>query len=51
MSPDHSTVVSAAADETLRLWKCFAVDDQKKKQTTKATSSRTISSSLLSNIR
>lgn len=31
MSPDGSTVVSAAADETLRLWKCFAVDPIKKK--------------------
>jgi len=30
MSPDGSTVVSAAADETLRLWKCFAVDPHKK---------------------
>jgi cell division cycle protein 20 (cofactor of APC complex) len=30
MSPDGSTVVSAAADETLRLWKCFAVDPEKK---------------------
>ncbi|KAI8509619.1 PREDICTED: cell division cycle protein 20 homolog [Branchiostoma belcheri] len=30
MSPDGTTVVSAAADETLRLWKCFAVDPQKK---------------------
>ena len=30
MSPDGSTVASAAADETLRLWKCFAVDPQKK---------------------
>lgn len=32
MSPDGSTVVSAAADETLRIWKCFAVDPQKKVQ-------------------
>lgn len=30
MSPDCSTVVSAAADETLRFWKCFATDTKKK---------------------
>lgn len=32
MSPDGSTVVSAAADETLRLWKCFAVDPTQAKK-------------------
>ena len=26
MSPDGSTVISGAADETLRLWNCFAAD-------------------------
>lgn len=32
MSPDGSTVMSAAADETLRLWNCFAPDPLKAKQ-------------------
>ena len=31
ISPDGQTVVSATADETLRLWKCFATDPVKKK--------------------
>jgi len=39
MSPDGQTVVSAAADETLRLWKCFAVDPVKKKSKPNPTSS------------
>lgn len=32
MSPDGSTVSSAGADETLRLWKCFAPHPIKKKK-------------------
>lgn len=31
MSPDGTTVLSAGADETLRLWKCFMTDPVKKK--------------------
>ncbi|XP_077981663.1 cell division cycle protein 20 homolog [Glandiceps talaboti] len=36
MSPDGTMVVSAAADETLRLWRCFAVDPNRKKEKTLA---------------
>jgi cell division cycle 20, cofactor of APC complex len=32
MSPDGSTVMSAGADETLRLWNCFAPDPQQTKK-------------------
>lgn len=32
MSPDGSTVMSAGADETLRLWKCFAEDPNASKK-------------------
>lgn len=31
MSPDEEAVVSIGADETLRVWKCFAVDEKTKK--------------------
>ncbi|XP_078484737.1 cell division cycle protein 20 homolog [Ciona intestinalis] len=33
MSPDGQTVCSGAADESLRLWDCFAVDPSSKKKT------------------
>ncbi|XP_053644802.1 cell division cycle protein 20 homolog isoform X5 [Cherax quadricarinatus] len=33
LSPDGQMVVSAAADETIRMWKCWAVDKKDKKQT------------------
>ncbi|KAK4324952.1 hypothetical protein Pmani_004441 [Petrolisthes manimaculis] len=32
VSPDGEMVVSAAADETIRIWKCWAVDKKDKKQ-------------------
>lgn len=32
VSPDGQMVVSAAADETIRMWKCWAVDKKEKKK-------------------
>ena len=41
LSSDETTVVSAGADETLRLWKCFPPDPNKKTTTPKVKASRT----------
>jgi len=35
MSPDGQTICSGAADETLRLWECFAVDPSQQKKYSK----------------
>ncbi|KAK7063068.1 ubiquitin-protein transferase activating protein [Halocaridina rubra] len=35
ISPDGQMVVSAAADETIRMWKCWAVDKKEKKKISK----------------
>jgi len=48
MSPDGTTVVSAAGDETLRFWKCFASDGSSKKKEKKVSGS---SSKLTASIR
>ncbi|XP_045769215.1 cell division cycle protein 20 homolog [Maniola jurtina] len=42
LSPDGTTVLSAAADETLRLWKCFMLDPSKKKEPTESKAAKSI---------
>lgn len=44
MSPCGEFVVSAAADESLRIWHCFAVDPEEKKKLQSATQGKKLKS-------
>jgi cell division cycle protein 20 (cofactor of APC complex) len=46
ISPDGTTVVSAAGDETLRFWKCFASETSSKKKKKEMVSSSRLSASI-----
>ena len=43
MSPDEESVVSIGSDETLRFWKCFAMDEKTKKSKEAAKRSKDVS--------
>ncbi|ELK31141.1 PREDICTED: cell division cycle protein 20 homolog isoform X2 [Myotis davidii] len=40
MSPDGATVASAAADETLRMWRCFELDPARRREREKASATK-----------